>query len=240
MTNQLRSPMIFRVGLCKDNKPRNSSRIVNLVMQSKRRCFSQYSDATQVFYENHAQEYAAGTLAKTMEPWLSSFSAYFSQGAQIADLGCGAGRDLRCFNSRGFRPIGLDLSEPLAKIAHRISDCPIIVGDLRSLPFEQNAFSGVWAAASYLHLPRCDLQPALIEANRILAGGGYIFASVKRGKGEANDKWGRTFTLFEVAELEAALAAAKFRLVSIATSQRMTADEGWGNGEWISCTAVKQ
>src|SRR2546423_111928 len=95
------------------------------------------------------------------------------------------GHDLRVFKTLGFRAVGLDLSPAMARIAHLYTQAPIVVGDLRALPFADRMFKGAWAAASMLHLRREDFGIAILEARRVLAVDGLLFLSMKLGEGES-------------------------------------------------------
>ncbi|MCB1536407.1 MAG: class I SAM-dependent methyltransferase, partial [Rhodoblastus sp.] len=104
------------------------------------RVYDQQLTDTKAFYDQHAAQYAEATLSQSMERWLIPFIATLPVGAPIIDLGCGAGRDLKWLHTAGFNVVGLDLSEPLVRIAQRHSNAPGVVGDLRYLPFADNAF----------------------------------------------------------------------------------------------------
>ena len=194
---------------------------------------------TWAFYERRAAQYAEATLSQSMERWLSPFMARLPAGAPVVDLGCGAGRDLKFLRAAGFAAIGLDRSEPLARIAGRHSNAPVVVGDLRCVPFADGVFAGAWAAASLLHLPRPLIAIALAEAYRILNSGSILFVSVKHGRGAICDTSGRFFTLLELEELRAALIAAGFCPLDMKLSKPDSVETNWGTGRWISCFATK-
>jgi SAM-dependent methyltransferase len=153
-------------------------------------------DRTREFYRTHAAEYAAITLRMSMDPAADAFAAAVRPGGRVLDLGCGAGRDLRALAERGLRPLGLDYSETLAAHARTYASCPVVIADLRWLPFGEGTFDGVWAAASLLHLSRSEVTPALHGVRRVLRDGGFLFASVKAGRGEGPDDAGRWFTYY--------------------------------------------
>lgn len=48
-----------------------------------------------------------------------------------------------------------------------------------STGFEDNTFDGLWAAASFLHVPKPELPTVLDESRRIAKEGGAGFVSVK-------------------------------------------------------------
>ncbi len=133
------------------------------------------TQSTRAFYQRHAAEYAAATLRAPMDRFIERFAQELPRGARVADLGCGGGRDLRLLRERGLDPIGLDSAEALAVIAQQYSGASVVVGDLRSLPFGANAFDGVWASASLLHLRRANMSAPLAEIFRVIRAGGVFF-----------------------------------------------------------------
>lgn len=174
--------------------------------------------STKRFYETSATGYAEATLRLSMKESIDSFVTRLNPGDSVVDLGCGAGRDLKAFADRGFMPVGLDVSENLAKIAHEYSAQPVVVGDLRKLPFASNSFSAGWASASLLHLSRDDAGLALGEIRRVLTAGGILFSSVKHGQGERADAQGRWFSYYGSVEWQCLLEAHGFAVIELHTS----------------------
>ncbi|MFK4386987.1 class I SAM-dependent methyltransferase [Bradyrhizobium sp. USDA 223] len=175
-------------------------------------------DRTQRFYETRAQEYADTTRRRTLTPLLEDFSKRLPRG-RILDLGCGGGYDLGAFRGLGHAACGLDYSEPIAKIAHLNAQAPVVVADMRAIPFRDDSFDGVWASASLLHLPRGDLVTALKEVRRVLRRGGLMFASLKVGVGDLLDADGRFFTFYENADWQERVTAAGFQPLSTTFNQ---------------------
>lgn len=194
-------------------------------------------DPTRLFYELRAAEYAEVTRHRPLNVSLREFSARISLGT-VLDLGCGAGYDLDAFRSRGHSAFGLDYAEPLAKIARVKSHCPVLVADMRAVPFQSGVFDGVWASASLLHLPRHDLPVALGEIRRVLKPGGLLFASVKAGRGSRRGEDGRTFTLYRRNSWEASLASQGFGSIRTANNEGTTNTPVRDPQEWITSVAV--
>ena len=149
----------------------------------------------------------------------SSFVRKVGADALILDLGCGAGRDLKLLADLGTRPVGLDLSRALAGLALGYSGQPVVVGDLRQLPFARGKFDGAWASASLLHLPRSELPGALAECRRVLRRDAPLVASVKLGRGGGPDETGRWYTYFCAIEWKELLQASGFTVVSVDTEE---------------------
>jgi len=81
--------------------------------------------------------------------------------------------------------------------------------DVQVMTFDQmtwaEAFDGVWACASLLHVPRADLPGTLRRLRRALVPGGAWFMSFKYGR-EDRESGGRWFTDLDAAGAEALLA----------------------------------
>lgn len=117
-------------------------------------------------YETNAETYAKRYASLDMSEYISSFLDVRPRvSTPVLDAGCGAGRDCSRFAQRGVRAIGIDLSKKLVTIAAKQSGAQCVLGDLRALPFADQTFSGVWASASLVHLPR---QEALTVVTRTL------------------------------------------------------------------------
>lgn len=195
-------------------------------------------ESTKRYYDDNAQIYAESTLQLSMDQSIELFSTHLRRGDRVIDLGCGSGRDLREFMSRGFCPFGFDLSYALGQIAAKYSECPIIVGDLRALPFGSGSFNGAWASASLHHLQRNDVPTALTEILRVLHVGGVFFSSVKCGDGESIDSNGRWFSYFQPEEWVSQLERVGFCVEeSKESSQSSSALDKAKPALWFNCTA---
>ena len=96
-----------------------------------------------------------------------------ASGDLIADLGCGSGRALVWNRDLGADMVGVDISPYFSQDARR--DVPLLLGDLRRLPFADGTFSKAWSLDVLEHLSPEALRGMLSEANRVLAPGGALF-----------------------------------------------------------------
>jgi len=192
---------------------------------------------TRRFYEENALNYSRSTSVRSMDHALIPFSKLVKPGGAVIDLGCGSGRDLISFLRLGFKPVGLDLSKELAEIAARVSNCPVVIGDLSSLPFASASFDAAWASASLLHLRASELSPALLEVARIVRPLGIFFSSVKAGRGSFRDADGRLFTYYEENEWGGLIEDAGFAVLSLRTGVKTA--EPSDKSTWISCLAKR-
>jgi SAM-dependent methyltransferase len=94
-------------------------------------------------------------------------------GDLVIDLGCGSGRALLWNRDRGAETVGIDISPFFSEEARR--EMPLLLGDLRRLPFADRAFNKAWSLDVLEHLSPDALRAMLTEANRILAPGGLLF-----------------------------------------------------------------
>lgn len=145
--------------------------------------------------------------------------------ARVVDMGCGPGWETETFASRGHDAVGIDITGAFLALAReRTPDASFARMDMRRLGLAANAFDGLWACASVLHLPRTDVPRTLSEFRRVLSPGGVVCLSVKRGHGtETGTVYGaadeRRFTLYEPNELEILLANAGLDVESIGTDE---------------------
>jgi SAM-dependent methyltransferase len=96
-----------------------------------------------------------------------------SRGELVVDLGCGSGRALVWNRDLGAETVGVDISPYFSEEARR--DMPLLLGDLRRLPFASNTFAKAWSLDVLEHLSPEALSGMLREANRVLAPGGQLF-----------------------------------------------------------------
>lgn len=189
---------------------------------------------TVLYYDENAAGYVDATLGLSMEMPLEAFSNQLGAGAHVLDVGCGSGRDLKSLLARGFKPVGLDVSEILTRYASRVSGCPVVVADMLELPFANDSFAGAWASASILHITRQDIPRALSEIRRVLKQDGVFFGSLKLGAGHSRTPDNRYFTYVMPAEWQSMLLSAGFKNIKIEYDNAPSA----GTGEkWIRSLA---
>lgn len=194
-------------------------------LQNRKNAGVSATDGTLGFYENNAVQYAQLAAGFSMDSELQRFRSYLERGAQVLDVGCGGGRDLVALTQLGLDPTGLDFSPKLAAIAAKSSGCKTIVADMRSPPFQEATFDGIWAAAALLHLDREDLLPTLRQFRKILRPGGVLFASMKMGRGGERTADGRLFTYVMLDAWAELLTAAGFVDADIRTDESQVRDQ---------------
>jgi len=100
-------------------------------------------------------------------------------------LDCGAGGPLppiTIFKRYGFSCFGIEISDKKLTESQRYSkdnniELGIIKGDMRNIPFKENAFGFVYSYNSIMHLSKLDAKRAILEFKRVLKPGGYVFVN---------------------------------------------------------------
>ena len=108
------------------------------------------------------------------------------------DYGCGSGRDTKYFLEQGYKVTAIDGSQELCKLASEYTGIPVKHMLFRDLD-KKEAYDGIWACSSILHVPVNELQDIIKKMANALRAHGIIYTSFKYGtfEGERN---GRYFT----------------------------------------------
>lgn len=147
------------------------------------------------------------------------------KGKKVLDVGCGPGRDAKYFFEHGLKVVGIDLASNFIKIASsNVPKAKFIQMDMRHLNFPDNIFDGIWAHASFSHIPKKDALKALHGFKRVLKDNGILYISIKIGRGEKFDG-GRFFALYSEDEFKSLLRARNFKILK--TSRSRIKKEKW-------------
>lgn len=153
-------------------------------------------------------------------------------GKKILDVGCGPGRDAKYLSEKGLRVTGIDLSKNLLSIAaKKAPKAEFLQMDMADLNFTENAFEGIWACASFLHVPKKEAGRVLEGFNRVLKPGGLIFIGVKEGEDE-KIIYGKFFSFYHQEEIISLLRSANFEIKEASKETKACA--------WIQIFAVKK
>lgn len=192
------------------------------------------SDVTRATYEAIAADYAArwATNDLVVATALERFTARLPQGALVADVGCGPGRDLTALARRGFRVVGIDLSPAMLREARARSDAPLVLADMRSLPFRTGSFDAAWVCASLLHVPKVHAPSTVRGVHGLLRPGGVAYFALKEGSGEGlRRRAGRArfFAFYGEEELDDLLTSAGFDIVEAWAERAERLPDPWLN-----------
>lgn len=154
------------------------------------------TELTENYYENNADLFFENTLNIDMSELYALFLPYLKSGASILDLGCGSGRDSRCFMELGYDVTPLEPGMKLADLAETYLKTKVDRYKVQELPYQEK-FDAVWACATLLHLPFSEMELALTKLYQALKPNGIIFISLKKGEfdGERNGRYFCDYTL---------------------------------------------
>lgn len=181
-------------------------------------------------YESVAEQYRVrhtdrSTISAALDRFLDAVD-----GSRILDVGCGPGWESATFADCGYDPIAIDLTPAFLRMAQQTVTGRLARMDMRQLAVADGSVDGLWACASFLHVPRSDAHKTLREFHRVL-GSGTLALSVKQGEGTMSgtvyDNDDRQFILYTTDELSELVVDAGFTGTDIRTE----------NG-WIQCIAT--
>ena len=182
----------------------------------------------QCSYDRVAGEYA-GQFSDEMDkkPFdrkMLEWLAEKVEGAgQICDMGCGPGQVARYLHSLGVNVCGIDLSQEMLRQAQRLNpEISFRQGDMLALTgVADEAYGGIAAFYSIIHVPRPSVVDALRELKRVLRLGGTLLLPFHIGRETVHkdEWWGEEVSLdfhfYETFEMKAHLAAAGFELEEV-------------------------
>lgn len=195
--------------------------------------------ATLRYYEQAAPHYTASTAAMQVRH-LDPFLDLLDPGAEILELGCGAGRDAAHMIGREFVTTATDGSVAMVRKAKERFGI-----DAQQMRFDQldasEAYDAVWAHAGLLHATRAALPDILAAIYRALRPGGWHFANYKLGDDdhldEGRDQLGRWTNLPQPEWLEARYGEAGFK---IHATERYRGNGSDGTmRDWLALTVRK-
>lgn len=152
------------------------------------------SDITLNYYNINADHFVATTQSIDFTSTQSRFLNKLASGSFILDFGCGSGRDTKYFLDHGMQVQAIDGCEQLCKIASAYTGIPV-----KQMLFQQfdetDAYDGIWACSSILHLPKQELLMVMQQLIKALKQNGILYTAFKYGTFEGMRN-GRYFTDF--------------------------------------------
>lgn len=151
---------------------------------------------TLEYYNQNALQFILDTQNVDFKQTQNLFLTYLQKGSSILDFGCGSGRDIKYFISKGYSVSAVDGSEELCKLATEYTGIPVKHQLFQELN-DFNCYDGIWACASILHLNKDTLADVFPRMIRALKAQGIIYSSFKYGtfEGMRNNRY---FTDFDV------------------------------------------
>lgn len=168
-------------------------------------------------------------------PTIAEFLSLLPERPRVLDLGCGVGHESMRLHSAGAEVVGVDYSpESIRTARERCPQCQFYELDFRELDDRWGAFDGVFASASFIHIPPEEMPGLLDRIAAVLSDGGKLLALVRDGQG-TRERWPkvegrklhRVIHLYSRETLESLATAASLRLVREGYLPPKVADDGW-------------
>jgi SAM-dependent methyltransferase len=100
----------------------------------------------------------------------------YLEGRRVLDAGCGLGFDSSAFAMYGLEVTAADIvPEFLVEIQSVTQGVRPVAMDLTAPCFRESSFDGIFACASFLHVPHELSRPTIEAFKKILAPGGILF-----------------------------------------------------------------
>lgn len=192
---------------------------------------------TLSYYNNAAKSFIEGTIDTDLSELRQRFLDYLPASAHILDLGCGSGRDSKAFLDMGYTVTAMDGSLECCKLASDYIGQEVLCKTFEELDFDQ-AFDGIWACASLLHVPYGELAGIFKKITKALKPGGVLYASFKYGEFEGGRN-GRYFTDLNEVRLKVLLEAVD-SLKIIETFVTGDVRDGRDGETWLNVIMRKQ
>jgi SAM-dependent methyltransferase len=98
------------------------------------------------------------------------------KGDRVLDAGCGLGLDSLAFAAAGLRVTATDITmQFLQRLRRQNRGLGLAVMDMTSPCLRPESFDGIYAFASFLHIPREMAGPSVAGFARLLSPGGILF-----------------------------------------------------------------
>jgi SAM-dependent methyltransferase len=146
-------------------------------------------------YDRVAEAYLAWSGARPSGPRLRALElaeAAIPTGADVLELGCGAGLPMSARLADGRRLVGVDISAGQLALARRnVPTATFIQADMTTLERPVGSADAVVAFYALTHIPRTELPPLLVRIRSWLRPGGVFVASfgVEDDPGTVDEDW---------------------------------------------------
>jgi 2-polyprenyl-3-methyl-5-hydroxy-6-metoxy-1,4-benzoquinol methylase len=150
---------------------------------------------------------------------LDRFAAEVRGLGTACDMGCGPGHIAQYLHKRGVHVLGIDVSSRMVEQARQLNPgIEFQQGNMSSLDVENEAWGGIVAFYSIIHIPRTEVISVLREFRRVLRPNGLLLLSFHQGQEiiHLDEWWGEKvaldFVFFQLHEMEDYLRAAGFEI----------------------------
>lgn len=170
---------------------------------------------------------------------LDKFVNYVKEG-KVLDIGCADGLESDYLSKKHLQVTGIDISSIfISKASNKYPLVEFKTMDMEDLIYPNSTFNGIWASASFIHIPKERAGDVMSNFHRVLKKDGILFISTKFGNYNRLWKnrfmnWGeRHFSHYTKKELCEVVEESGFRVLEINRNY-----VNWGNS-WLHLFAKK-
>ncbi len=149
-----------------------------------------YNKVATSYHSEHA-----GKLVS--QDQLEEFTKLVNPPAQVLDIGCGPGFDMK-YLSQKYSVTGLDISSKFIDIArYENPGSDIYLGDIVSFDIGTSKYKGIWARDSIHHISDKDLDSVFQKIADALVDEGIFYILVREGEGEVTETEKKDYSTIE-------------------------------------------
>lgn len=134
--------------------------------------------ATPEFWDNHwiGKDYYQHLIRYKNLRFVRYYTRkYLPEGTRVLEGGCGQCEKLYTLANNNYQAYGIDFAQKTVREIKKIMpSLRLIIGDVRSLSFEDMSFDGYWSLGVIEHFYD-GYDKIACEMNRVLKTGGYLF-----------------------------------------------------------------
>ena len=186
------------------------------------------------YYEENTQKFIDETFGNDVSFLYAMFEKHLKENVKILDIGFGSGRDSLYFQNRGYDVYSLDPVKAFCTHAKELGLKHIYHMSVQQMNF-QNEFDGIWACASLLHIPSCELNNVFNKCHDALKDNGVMYCSFKYGEFEG-ERNGRFFMDLTEERLSEYITETKFKILEVVVTKDVRIDR---NERWLNVVLKK-
>lgn len=193
---------------------------------------------SQPWYEKNLELFANRTLGIDMSERYEIFLPLIPENGHILEAGCGPGRDIKYFLSKGYQVSAYDASPSMVKYASEYTGIEVQLQKHEELEGE-NLYDGIWSSASFVHTPFEEFKRILPSFVKALKPGGAWFISLTYGENEEmREQGGRFFQDYNEERLRALTSL--FPEIEAKRIWRSGTSREGSTNTWVSAVFIKK
>lgn len=117
--------------------------------------------------------------------WLDLLSSKLDKGDVILDLGCGNGRAVKYFVDKGFKGVGIDISDKMLALARKyVSEGIFYKKEFTDINFKPESIDAVISFFALNHIPKAEFKKTIGICRKVLKKDGILLLGMVKGRSE--------------------------------------------------------